>query len=658
MSPPAICSTAAPSVAPRGRRGKLSLLAALVLVAIPAALPAATWEGIDVVVDGDWPGCSLGGYFPIRIQVVNRGQPRVMTFTFASNYGNMPTVTKTVAVQTERLAFSLLVPCVGNESYGLVRVAVDGQHVTELNHSLSLPPARSWDRQGPAVLLVDTKDTDWSNFKSALETLLGATSSTTPSGPTYYGSSPTITVGDDHKYIPADALPGEWQAYTGLDLVTLSADTLRKLDREDRAALLKWVDCGGTILTFDAGDIDSAGPTVDQLLRDADQSLAAAEWRTLGTGANRWSQRDQLLGRLVAVPADPFRQFDATGWQALLTGIGHDRWEWTERYGFSARYPSPNFMDFLVPSVKGVPVVAFLILITLFAILIGPVNYLYLWKQKRLYLLVVTIPLIALLTSLSLFGYSVVAHGFSTRARLRSLTLVDQPTNTAVCDSRVSLYSGLAPSAGLTFSRDSAVFPLWAPETGFEAGSVDWTDSQHFASGWLRSRTRTQFFITTHRNERGRLEVVPEAETLSISNGFEWDLESLLVADDAGRLFYGENIAAGAGARLHPATAEQLASLGRRIQRDPLAPPPHAPASTSYSSYPYGGHYYGGPPATAYSLNQAERLIQSLTSPAAFEAGPQRRRWYAGILTKEPGIDVGLTRFSEEASLHVLTGNY
>jgi hypothetical protein len=630
----------------------LAALCIVLLLALSAPASAATWEGIDVNVDADWPGCGRGGYYPIRITVVNRGQPRVMDFTFNSNYGRMPSVSKTLAVQTERVSFSLLVPCVGQESYGTVRVRVDGQNVNELLQSVSTPPLRSYDVQGPAVLLIDTKDTDWTQFKTALETILGVTTTTPGGGYSYSGS---ITAGDDHKYIVPEALPGEWQAYTGLDIVTLTANTLKRLDSEDRTAITKWVESGGTLLVYDAGKANPAD-TVDAIL-NAGGAAPSGAWQDYDVGAQWWA-RDRLLGRVVAVANDPFHEFSSSDWESLLRSLGRDRWEWVERYGFSARYASTNFMDFLIPSIKGVPVIAFLVLITLFAIVIGPLNYFYLWKQRRLYLLVVTIPLIALITSASLFGYSVIAHGFSTRARVRSLTLVDQPSNTAVCSSRVSLYSGLAPSAGLDSSRESAGFPIWAPDAEFESGSVDWTDSQHFASGWLRSRTRTQFFVTTHRNERGRLEVTPEPQSLSISNGFEWDLDTLVVGDDEGRLYHGTDIAAGAGARLEPLTSEQTSEFIRRIARDPLVAPAYAPTTPTYGYG--GGMYYGGysMPATSYNTNQAERLIQSLAQHNTFTTGPGRARWYAAILADDPGVDVGMTTAREEASLHVLMGKY
>ncbi len=636
------------------RGAMIVLLVGLLWGAAP--LPAATWEGIDVSMDTDWPGCGRGGYFPIRIHVTNRGQPRVMEFTFTSNYGNVPNVTKTVAVQTERLSFSLLVPCVGEESYGQVRVRVDGRGVSELGQTLSLPAGRNWDVYGPAVLLVDTRDTDWSNYQSALDVVLGATATSSGSSP-YYSSS--VNSSQERKYVPPESLPGEWQAYTGLDIITLSAANLGRLETDDRAAIVRWVEAGGALLVYAAGDEPQASASiVETLLGEGAPRAAGKEWKTFGSGEGRWSQRDRMLGRLVAVPQDPFRSFSVGQWEALFKGIGRDRWEWIERNGFSARYPSNNFMDFLVPSIRGVPVVAFLVLITLFAIVIGPLNYIYLWKQKRLYLLVVTIPAIAFVTSLSLLGYSVIAHGFSTRVRIRSLTLLDQTTNTAVCASRVSLYSGLAPSSGLDFSRDSAVYPIWAPDTGFESGSVNWTDSQHFQSGWLRSRTRTQFFITTHRKERGRLEITPESETLSISNGFEWDLELVVVANDQGELFFGQGIDAGAGARLEPLTNDHIQKLTQRVIRNPLTPPPHVPSGYGASSYGMYGYYGYSNPATNYSTNLAERIISAYGQYSAYSPAPSTGRWYMAVLKEDPGVDLGMSGAGEEASLHLLKGNY
>ena len=623
-------------------------------LALLAPAHAATWEGLDVTIDTDWPGCGYGGYFPIRITVNNRGQPRSLKFTLSSTYGPMPTVTRSLEVQTERVAFSLLAPCVNSESYGTLTVMVDGQVRSALTHSVSLPDSRGFDSQGPAVLLVETRDGDWTEFQAGVESLVAGTPPPS-SGVSYYGYSPTISAADDHKYLPPEQLPSEWQAYSGLDLVVIPQPLLARLDNARRNALLAWVDCGGNLLVSSL----TGGPgSLDPLLGITAGVPGRPAWSKQDFADSVVQVRPRMQGLVVASEGNPLADFDSNDWSSFLTLLTRDRWDWTSRHGFSARYPTEDFLQFLIPSVQGVPVVAFLVLITLFAVAIGPVNYLYLWKQGRLYLLVVTIPAIALVTSLSLFGYSMLAHGFATRSRVRSLTVLDQSRNTAVEMSRVSYYSGLAPAGGLLFQRETAVYPMWPAEFGFESGLVDWTDRQHFASGWLRSRTRTQFFVTTHRDRRGRLDVKPEGDsTLNVANGLEWTLSALVVADDQGRLFYGEGLAAGDAQRLTPLTAEQSSEMIRRLGQYPLQAPADAPAGGGWSSYPRFPYGQSAPNAT-YATNLAELKLRELIHPSAWEAGPDWARRYVALLERNPGLDLGLPRAQEEASLHVLIGSY
>ncbi len=621
---------------------------------LAAPLSAATWEGLEVTMDASWPGCGTGGYCPIRITVVNRGQPRTMRLTFMSDVGRAPTVSRTLAVQTERVRFSLLVPCVGHDAYGRVQVTVDGRDVPQLGHPVSLPLARDSGTAGPAVLLIDTKDADWSRFKTAVEQIVFASVS---SGG---GSFPYVTpqVGDDHKYIAPSELPTEWQAYTGLDIVIVSQAMLERLEAEVRRALLRWVETGGTLLVHSVGPLTGESGLEGRLGLSPERP--GETWSEHAVEQFRSSLRPRLLGLVGALSVDPFHDFSAEAWVVLLESIGRPRWEWSQRHGFSARHPMRDFLDFLIPSVKGVPVFAYLVLITLFSIAIGPVNYLYLWKQRRLNLLVVTIPLIAAVTSVSLFAYSVVAHGFSTRARVRSLTLLDQSTNTAVSGSRVSFYSGLAPSGGLRFSRDTAIYPLWPPDGGFESGLVDWSEQQHLASGWLRSRTRTQCFLLTHRAERGRLEVTPADGGVSVANGLAWPLASLVVADDTGKLFFGEHLATGEGRRLVPVSSAQVTEVRHRLTANAPQLADHLQGVTYAPPYRHGGWYLGNADMieTSYEDNQAELLLRRLAESSVKPGEQLGPRSYLAIVETNPGIDLGMDGAVEEASLHVIVGRY
>src|SRR5690606_4674118 len=196
-----------------------------------------------------------------------------------------------------------------------------------------------------------------------------------------------------------------------------------------------------------------------------------------------------------------------------------------------------------------------------------------------------------------------IAHGFSTKSRARSFTLLDQRSNTAVSMNREALYAGLAPSE-LNFSSETAVYPIW-PETGeFDSGAVDWTDRQTL-SGWLRSRTRTQFLTVAHRDERGRLQVSPASDgRVHIENGLEWDLEALIVCDAAGDLYFGEAIDAGASTELIPLTDEKRSEFVDLLKQHPLVAPHTSGNASGFFDWNYRVTYmYGGTVPVRYDAN-------------------------------------------------------
>jgi hypothetical protein len=340
--------------------------------------------------------------------------------------------------------------------------------------------------------------------------------------------------------------------------------------------------------------------------------------------------------------------------------LGENHYRWSYRHGLSARVSNNEFLYFMIPGISGVPVIAFLILITAFSIVIGPLNYYFLTKQKRLYLLILTIPFIAIVTSISLFSYSIVAHGFSTKSRVRSLTTVDQGANESVTTARVSLYSGLAPSSGLQFTADTAVYPVWPGEgdSTFESGSVDWTNQQALTTGWLKSRTRTQFYTVTKRDERGRLSISPPVnQTLELTNGFEYDIKQLYVRGDDGKIYYGENIKAGREAKLSPATAENESALGTIIRESRPELPENYNSAASHSGPRYSP-YYGYEPDfyTQFNRNSMETQLEVLTSKSIVEFLGNRE--YFGVLEENPEVPIGVTGTTERQSLHLLHGYY
>ena len=154
------------------------------------------------------------------------------------------------------------------------------------------------------------------------------------------------------------------------------------------------------------------------------------------------------LGKLVAIAADDPFPGDPTDWIWVFNCIPRNHWMWYERHGFSLHRENDDYWSFLIPGVGTAPVVSFLLLVSLFAVLIGPVNYLLLNRARRLYMLLLTVPAGAAIVTGSLFLYALMTDGLSVRLRARSFTELDQRTGRAVAWSRQSYYAALAPSRG------------------------------------------------------------------------------------------------------------------------------------------------------------------------------------------------------------------
>ena len=154
-------------------------------------------------------------------------------------------------------------------------------------------------------------------------------------------------------------------------------------------------------------------------------------------------------------------------------------------------------------------------------------------------------PALALLTTVSMFSYSIIADGFGTTIRVRQIMWVDGKSGDTVERTRVTLFSGISPRDGLKFARDAEVM-LYPASSGQPWNELDSQlqrsrigvridgESQVIDSGVLPSRSQTQFVSHRVRQSLGRLnagkitKLQPEdialaERRLSESAGMQWD---------------------------------------------------------------------------------------------------------------------------------------
>jgi hypothetical protein len=692
-------------------------IAILALLAVLPARPAfgsgdertTTGEDLTIRTDTRWAGGFVGGYLPIRVRVSNLGPPRDLIFEFEPSVDSSRGVRARRVIGIEQNAtvhFTLSLPLVASRD-GTLHVYEGARELKTHSRSISVPGATPMSPSSPAMLVITPGKEDCGRFVDASNHLVAST----PAG--RFGRIGTVDSSVLAEVVQSTLLPESWIDYSGLDFVAVSRDEFERLEHSARAAILKWVQSGGNLLFYEVGNDAQAMARVDRLIEAPEQAGGKPAWQSalpserpsgeikvepadeettfsfpgspvparIGRkkssptpdkssskptespwkgGKDAFRHRELMLGTVYAFPENPFPG-TINDWLWLCKSCSDDRWSWTARHGMSPHLGTKDFYKFMNAGIHGVPTIAFLVLITVFSVAIGPVNYVYLSRKKMLWLLLFTVPVLAVTTSVLLLSYSVAIHGFSIKSRIRSLTVLDQRNRTAVTMARLALFAGVAPSGGMRFSPETAVFPVLPTTNEPTGGYVDWTQTQNLASGWLTARTRTQFLTVRNAEQRARVELKVAADkSVEFWNGLPWELEMLVVADDAGHLYVARSVAAGATAALAEPTADDLKQYGELLRRNAPALPPGFVEPTPSA---FGGgrawmtYAMRGSMTTDFVSNLMERRIERWSRDLPQKKGLAPRS-YVAVVRENPGVETGVSSTSDQLSLHLLNGYF
>jgi hypothetical protein len=309
-----------------------------------------------------------------------------------------------------------------------------------------------------------------------------------------------------------------------------------------------------------------------------------------------------------------------------------------------------------------------LVLITLFAITIGPLNYMLLRKKKRLYLLLVTVPLGAGIVIFALLNYALISDGLGVRVRVRSYTHIDQRTGRSVSWSRQTYYAGLAPSRGLVFPADAVVLPVVrrpAERRGVRrAREVVWGEQQKLVSGYLQSRSVAQFLVVRSRSTEHGLKPTGGGDGAGLPqlrNDLAVPLEKLLVRDDQGAFFWAEQVDPGQSFQPRRIAAAKAQAELRAVYdaRYPAYPPGYE--RSAYAAFGARRYYANlseedrALPDVQFSQGMLER---SLNRKLVGDLKSLPARSYLAVARGSPGVPLGVRAARREQSFDVIFGRW
>ncbi|TWU03706.1 hypothetical protein Pla100_06360 [Neorhodopirellula pilleata] len=255
---------------------------------------------------------------------------------------------------------------------------------------------------------------------------------------------------------------------------------------------------------------------------------------------------------------------------------------WVQRHGLRYDHGNTNYWRWLIDSVGGPPVKAFLTLNTLFVLIVGPIAYLVLRKFDRMYFLYFGAPALAVFFTSGLFVYAFFSDGLGTKLRTHQWTWVDADNQVVVSQDRSSIYSSFGTDA-LRFDRQSLVLPVLPlcvqdfsrnGNIGFPPnGRVRWTDEAQYWSGdFLPTRSQVQYQVI--RPETGTpsplsFERKSDADQVLVHNRSHLAIGPLVYRDSKSRYHFVDRVAAGASMVMQPSSQQAVGDL---ISDDELPP--------------------------------------------------------------------------------------
>jgi hypothetical protein len=330
--------------------------------------------------------------------------------------------------------------------------------------------------------------------------------------------------------VPVSSWMTTWLGYSRYDGVVVTGEELAAAPEEVRAALWQYAETGGSLLVLGTANVPESWKK-----RREDKAGMAVYQTGLGTalvcgeaGYGEWPlERWSVLAEAWAAAA-------SNSWHQIGTA------------------GDANRLLRVVDDV-GIPVGGLFTLMILFSVAIGPLNlWLLARKGKRLWLLW-TVPSISFATCLAVFGFMLLVEGWQGHLRTEGITILDENAQRATSLSLTGFYAPLTPGDGLHFSVDSEV--IWQKgETmryysrgGGSSCTVDWSQDQHFASGWVSARVPSHFKLRKSEVRRERLTVRRRPDgSLAAVNGLGAPVLQLWLADDKGQVHTAEEVPAGA----------------------------------------------------------------------------------------------------------------
>ncbi|MDP1563355.1 MAG: hypothetical protein Q8M16_18390 [Pirellulaceae bacterium] len=261
-------------------------------------------------------------------------------------------------------------------------------------------------------------------------------------------------------------------------------------------------------------------------------------------------------GKIIAVPTDGTQVPRKYWFKILLAAFGNLQPTCFDGIG-DRNHAFTGYSDFEYKRLGKPPWILFLVMITIFAVTVGPIAFFVLKRMGRTHLLLGVVPLIASIITSGIVGYAMIQDGFSFRTTRLSVTWLDTQNQTALTQTTQMVYSGIAPGS-FELPRSTAYYD----DSGKDSGNYgrqsrnqlrmsSTSDRQTISGTKIQARTKIQVTSFDVNQSTGQLllSASPDGSKWEVTNQLGFPLEVLMVETPVG-LMLAKNVAVDATATL------------------------------------------------------------------------------------------------------------
>ncbi|MCF6312909.1 MAG: hypothetical protein L3J39_10710 [Verrucomicrobiales bacterium] len=321
-------------------------------------------------------------------------------------------------------------------------------------------------------------------------------------------------------------LPADWQSYIGYDALMIAADEWTQLRPAVQKAILEWNRFGGILQIYIAPN---------------DQQL---DYRSLGF------DRKPTLNNVIRVQRS-YGTLELHGWKGGQVVLAQ-----THNTLSKAAQRRPDFQKGYISKwglqkafgVKKFNPLLVIIILTIFSIVVGPINLFVFAKQGRRQRLFITTPLISLITSLIIITIIFFEDGIGGSGR----RLLIMNLESAASEKRAYLIQEQISRAGVLLGNkfplqdSSFIAPVQLAESAWSR-TISYSNAPEYSyfgrehqGDWFRSRTEQAQLLQSVQATRSRIELITAAtpgQAPRLFSSLEFTIDQFFYIGEGGRIW-------------------------------------------------------------------------------------------------------------------------